>query len=458
MLADESGRDLFGRISTIIETTHPVLLMFGLGFVALLVILGFMQKYRLLLLIVLTAAALTGARSDTLDSALTMIRWIIIVAMAIGVLFVRQHPGMPILMWLALVVLGLLFGVQSDRVSWSIQAGLLFLATTMLGITSAIVMSDRADLRRLFWLFLGPSLVWSGVALFYLPEFLAGRMEYGFGRFAGFANTSGMFSMSGALLMPCLLWQAMQPVRMGWRLLSMGAFVLTLVLVMLSTQRTALYAGIIACLPLAMSINFRAIAVVLAVAVGTWLMMSQLQLVMNKRQSEFLVERMTDTETSGRYQLWMDSLDELLRNPLIGHGFGSDRWLAQGGHLDHKQRPHNWYIVIWHNTGLFGLLLLIATLGVGTFSSLRILFTHADDELKGMSRLVTGQLLGLTATGLVDSMGSPSNIQTITLVLFLVAAGRLPIIYRQEQIAEAEAEEQESHAQLTYGDVYAHQL
>jgi O-antigen ligase len=187
-------------------------------------------------------------------------------------------------------------------------------------------------------------------------------------------------------------------------------------------------------------------------------MMSQLQLLMNKRQSEFLVKRMTDTETSGRYQLWMDSLDELMRNPLMGHGFGSDRWLAQGGHLDHKQRPHNWYIVIWHNTGFFGLLLLLATLAAGTLSSLRLVFSHADEELKSMSRLVTGQLLGLTATGLVDSMGSPSNIQTITLVLFLVAAGRLPIIYRQEQLAEAEAEAHGPDAPLIYDDVYAHQF
>ncbi|MBX3412132.1 MAG: O-antigen ligase family protein [Pirellulales bacterium] len=456
MIEDDSGRDAFGRFTTIIETTDPLLLMLGIGIVVLLVVLGFMRKYEALFAALLVSAAMSGVQSETLDSALTVVRWIVIGILAANVVFVRQHPGIPIVMLIGFVVMGLVWSIFSESLSWAIQSGVLFLATTLVAVTSANLMADRVGMRRFFWLYLIPTLVWTGTALVFLPDFLAGRMQFGFGRFQGFAGSSAGFSTTGSLLLPCLLWQAMQSGRVYWRLLSIGMFVFVMALLLLSTQRTAIYGGVIACIPLLFSANIRALAVVLVVALGTWLLMTQLWGAMNKKQSEFIADRMTDTTTTGRYDLWMYSINELMRDPMIGRGFGSDRWLAQGAHLSHKQRPHNWYIVTWHNTGFGGLLWLLATIGVAVLGAFRLTISRADVEIKSMARLIMGQILGICATGMTESLGSPSNIQTLTFAFFLVAAGRLAIIDRQEQADAEFADEYEYDG--AYGPSLAHPM
>jgi len=460
MLADESRRDVFGRMLTIWETAGPFPLMAGVTLVAVLVFLGFMRKSHALLALVLITAAMAGQSNETVDSALSMLRWIMIAMLAVHSIFVRTHPGAPILMLMSYVVLGLIFSTFSQMVLWSIQSGVLFIGSTLVGITAAGLMTDRAGLRRFFWLYLPPALIWTGTALVFLPDFLAGRMQYGFGRFSGFADSSSLFSLSGSVVLPCLLWQSMQPVRLALRLLCIVTFATVLVLLMLATQRTALFSALIACVPLLLSANMRGFAVIGAIALTVWFMSVQIYGSMNKNQSDFISKRMTNTTTTGRYELWMTSVNELMRDPFVGHGFGSDRWLAQGGHLDHRQRPHNWYIVSWHNTGVFGLMLLLATLAVAILRPAGLLlFTHADLELKGIARLIIGQLLGLCAYGMTESMGSPSNLSTLTLCFALVASGRLMIIYRQEQdAAECEYSDYEYESDLSHQGRLAHQL
>lgn len=459
MLADESRRDVFGRMLTIWETAGPFPLMAGIGIVSVLVILGFMRKSHALLALLLIVAGMAGQANETADSALSMIRWIMIVMLAVHSIFVRTHPGVPILMLMAYVVLGFVFSLFSQQMLWSIQSGTLFLASTLVAVTAGGLMADRQGLRRFYWLYLPPALLWTSLALIYLPDFLAGRMEYGYGRFQGFADSSGVFALSGSIVLPCLLWQSMQPVRVWYRVLAIVTFAMVLILLTLATQRTALFSAVIGCVPLLLSANMRGFAVLGTIAVVLWVMSMQIFGAMNKNQGEFITKRMSNTSTTGRYELWMSSVDELLREPFIGHGFGSDRWLAEGGHLDHKQRPHNWYIVAWHNTGVFGLMLLLATLGVAILRPVGLLlFSYADGELKSISRLIVGQLLGLCAYGMTESMGSPSNLSTLTLCFALVASGRLMIIYQQEQAEEAEREYEEYELELSHHGGLAHQV
>lgn len=441
MLTDGSRRDFVGRLLSLAETAPPLLVMSGIVLVVLLVILGLMRKHLALLFIVLAVGAFSGVRNESLDSALTLVRWMGIIILALSVVYARQHPGLPLLMYLIFVLMGLGFSGFSPTPSWSIQTGVLFLATTTLGITAASIMSDRAGLRRFFWLFLGPSLIWAAFAFWYLPDFLAGTL--GFGRFAAYYDTSSMFAITGTLVLPCLLWQTMQPVRLHWRILSGMCFIAVCVLLLLTTQRSPLLAGIVSCVPLLLSMNVRNVVIAVVVTLGAWLAISQLWQAMNDRQSEYIVARLTDTSTANRFQLWKDSMRQILDDPIVGHGFGSDRSLAQGAHLSYKQRPHNWYIVSWHNTGIFGLLLLLAALGMAILSVSRVIVSDADRELKDMSRLVLGELLGSMTSGLVVTMASPSNLETIVLVLFLAASGRIATVARQEREWSDELELQE---------------
>ncbi|MFV0509339.1 MAG: O-antigen ligase family protein [Shewanella algae] len=78
---------------------------------------------------------------------------------------------------------------------------------------------------------------------------------------------------------------------------------------------------------------------------------------------------MNDTSTSSRFPLYEAAMNLIRQEPFTGAGLGSDavRAVVKEGNLYHGTSPfvhsHNVYLQMWAETGLFGLLALLGTVG-----------------------------------------------------------------------------------------------
>lgn len=423
--ADATGRDLLGRIGMLLQQTDPILVMVGIAFLALLAFLALFNRRLALLACLVTAASLSAPAMPAVDTGATLVRWYIIVLLALQVFRVRISPGPPLLMYLAFTVLSLSMTVFSHDFMWSAQVGLLLLTTTVAGLALGDAVDSRPKVRQVFAFFAVPSVLWTVLGLTMLPQLLAGDMGHAT-RFGGAYGNPAIFVQIGGLLLPFALWGALQPTfKKYWRLLYGAVFCGILVLLVASSQRSGLFAGGIACIPLMARRRFTHLLIpgfLFLLTAGILFQLAQV----NEAQTEFTIKRLTGTETTGRYELWLTTIAMIMESPFIGHGLGSDRWLVDG------HRPHNWYLTVWYSTGIFGLLLLLALLAVACWYALRIARTRNDLEMSNFGRLVLGQLLGIMASGLVTTQSSPSNLLTIVLILMLALCERLTRVIEQE--------------------------
>jgi O-antigen ligase len=80
-----------------------------------------------------------------------------------------------------------------------------------------------------------------------------------------------------------------------------------------------------------------------------------------------------------RYLFVKESLDRIIKNPILGYGTGSFGTIfhneVKSGHVfDTHTTPHNQYLYVWFELGIFGLLLLLAIF----FHQIRELFKKKD--------------------------------------------------------------------------------
>tara|TARA_B100000965_G_C19078808_1_gene535324 strand:- start:84 stop:536 length:453 start_codon:yes stop_codon:yes gene_type:complete len=80
-----------------------------------------------------------------------------------------------------------------------------------------------------------------------------------------------------------------------------------------------------------------------------------------------------------RYVFVKESLDRILKKPILGYGTGSFGTIfideVKSGHDFSKHKtPHNQYLYVWFELGIFGLLLLLAIF----FNQIRELFKMKD--------------------------------------------------------------------------------
>jgi O-antigen ligase len=106
---------------------------------------------------------------------------------------------------------------------------------------------------------------------------------------------------------------------------------------------------------------------------------------------------------SGRANMWATVIESAQRSPLIGQGLGTSQLaIADAFELGH---PHNDYLRVWHDLGVVGLLLFVASLlgWLGRlFSDWRVAARH-QHPLAPLKLSATLALLGLLLAAITDN-------------------------------------------------------
>lgn len=423
--ADDSGKDLLGRIFTLLQATDPVFVLAGIGVLVLLFFMAVFNRRNELFALMVTCTVLSGAIWPVVDAGSTLIRWYLLILFALMSYRLRANPGLSVGLYIATIVLGLMMTVFSHDFMWSVQNGVLMLTAVVAILVVTDALDNRQKIRRLLFTMIIPCVVWAILGLWFLPE-----MERQHGRFTGFVGegAAAAFNFTGSALVPFAFWAMLQRGRIWFRAFCGMIVVAMMILLIVSTQRTGTYAAVISMLPFLLRRRISGFVFAGAVAGAIAFALSALA-EYNPRQLEFATERFASTSTTGRYEIWMISLEECLDSPFVGVGFGADRMLADG------HRPHNWYLSTWFSTGVFGMILTFAFMGVSIARGAKTTLLARDLEMSDLGAVVFGNLLGRLAAGFFSTFNSPSSLGTLIMILMLILADRLVRIMEQEQQA-----------------------
>lgn len=399
----------------------------------LLLALGLFGRRRELMFLLIMAATFSGAMWSAVDSGSTVIRWVILVILALNVFRLRVYPGTPLVLLLSYVFLGIGFITFSEELAWSIQTGGLLLLTVLTGVALADTMHVRADVRRVLYIFLASASAWFVIAVITLPQLMAAK---GGGRFSGAITSAPLFVNTGGVLLIISVWATLCS-RKNWLRFACGCLAMALVvLLFVSGQRTGTLAGLIGCTPLLF--RKKVSNLVLMVALMGVVALAGVRLATaNKSQVEFLKKRYLSTSTTGRTKIWKDAITEIIKSPIIGRGHGSDRSFA----VKYHRPTHNVFLAVWYNTGIVGLLLYVSAYAAAAIQCLRLIRGGRDQEIRDLARVTLGMCMALGAMGMTETLASPSNFATITHAILFAMIGRLWIISHEEarQAATAQA-------------------
>lgn len=423
--ADDSGKDLLGRIITLLQSTDPVFVLVGIAVLVMLFFMAVFNRRNELFVVMITCTVLSGAVWPVVDAGSTLIRWYLLVLFCLMSYRLRANPGLSVCLYMGTIILGLIMTVFSHDFMWSVQNGVLMLVAVVAILVVTDSLDNREKVQRLLYGMLIPCLVWTVLGLWFLPE-----MERQAGRFSGFVGdgAASVFNFAGSALVPFAFWAMLQRGRLWFRAFCAAIVVGMMILMIVSTQRTGTYAAGIAFVPFLLRRRLWGVlftGVIAGIIAMTLAWLSEY----NPQQLEYASMRFGTTSTTGRYELWLLSLDECLESPFTGSGFGADRMLADG------HRPHNWYLSTWFSTGVFGVVLTLAFMFVGILRGAKTTLLARDLEMSDLGALVCGQLLGRLAAGFFSTFNSPANCGTLIMILMLVLADRLVRIAAQEQQA-----------------------
>ena len=185
------------------------------------------------------------------------------------------------------------------------------------------------------------------------------------------------------------------------RLLALGVLLVILRAIWLTGSRGGLAAAVATFLPLVMIVPRRrfAAAVGVGLVVGLVGLLTQGDILNSPKLQRFLtLGHFENQETyKWRQEQWALFMDRLAEHPWMGTGSDVDRSLAD---LDRAQTPHNTYLGIAMRSGVPGLALWLAVLGLAALASIRgLLAPTAEGQARMLYVGVLGMILGLAVHG-----------------------------------------------------------
>ena len=408
--------DLFGRITGFLESGGPLGLLGAILAMAVLLSLGFLGKRRVLVGLYLASLMFSGFVIGWVDTGSTLLRWAILLVLAGTVGRGWRMPGLGAMMIGLYALYQLTTVLFSPAKLWGAQkAALMFIAAVPMGAAITHSLGGLDDVKRLLKMFLLAAGLYALMGLLTLPSLRAGS------RFAGATSSAPLFVLTGGLLLPVAVWGALQEhLARRWRLYCGAVALCVGVLCLLSGQRTGTLAGIVGCMPLVLRLTARraAATALLLLAAGVVLFLALRAM---PDQADYVLDRFTSMDTTGRQERWEAARQACMRSPVVGHGEGADLVLPFGF--------HNAFLVTWYNGGLVGLVLFAgAFAAMAAQAVLAVLAARwtGDTELGDLARLVLGWTLAAIAAGFFESkLVSPSNVAIFTAIVTSAILTRL---------------------------------
>ncbi len=144
--------------------------------------------------------------------------------------------------------------------------------------------------------------------------------------------------------------------------------------------------------------------------------------------ADFVRSHLLSANGSGRWQFWESALDAFRGEPLLGHGAGSyEAWWAERGSLAVFVRDaHSLYVESLAETGVLGVLLLVAAFSVGIVTAVRQLRRMPAAEALDLAA-PTAVFVAFTAAAAIDWMWEMTVVSAVAfscLALMVTPLGR----------------------------------
>lgn len=287
-------------------------------------------------------------------------------------LTLRKQPvaliSLALFIWMGLSTAWSPASIQASSYDWWLYRELL-----LIPLLASILDTPKWGIRLLYGFLCGFSIAlgvsylrWFGV----LPDM--GLL----GRYAGFGGHTGFSIMLAFTVWTCLLLWSQEP---GLRFLWLGLGTLSLFnLYFVNTGRTGQFIFLFLP-PLFAYERYRlkglllGIVTAAALATSVYLVSPSVHQRVEVTFSDIQKFRTSNTNTNDgiRMEFWENTATLIARHPVFGGGMGSFRpeyraeALAHGlGETHVTPNPHNEYLMVWSQTGLVGLALLLALWGV----------------------------------------------------------------------------------------------
>ncbi|MHB1033994.1 MAG: O-antigen ligase family protein [Pirellulales bacterium] len=421
------------RLQLFLQTANVGLIAVALAGLLTLLLLGLFGRRLEMFFLLMASFTLSGSVFQSLDSGCTMLRWLLIILLALNCFRLRVNPGPTWVVFGAFLIVGMSMTIFSDTVAWSVQwAGLLLLTFLSAGVMAGYI-QDRATATKICLVFILVAIPWVLLGMVGFKSMMAGAAGGGSSgnRLAAFFLNPQGFARNGGIFLPFMLWGAMRPTAIKWRVVCGFAVVAMVILLLASTQRAGTFAGIAGCLPLLFRRRMGGILltglIVVAISVTAFRLAS-----VNRERADYIAKRFLNTSTTGRSEAWAVAFKECVKHPFLGQGFGTNKALYEKN--TEGLAVHNAYLATWYDTGIFGLLLFVGAMVYGVYQAFLLAVFAQDRQIGELARLALGVLFGIIVLGMVeDSSNSPSNICTITLLIMLVMVSRLTVIADRER-------------------------
>ena len=151
------------------------------------------------------------------------------------------------------------------------------------------------------------------------------------------------------------------------------------------------------------------------------------------------IGNLNDTSTSSRFPLYEAALRLIQQEPFTGAGLGSDaiRAAVKEGNLYYGKSPfvhsHNVYLQVWAETGLFGLLALLGTVGYAIKRVVRVAMGKEGSRPVRMT-IIGGAsaLLGIMVCGFADFIWHYPRVMLVFWFVFALTMAGIRLALREE--------------------------
>ena len=395
--------DLFGRLQTLFESAGTL----GIAAVITAAVGGFYfattADRRWLILAYCVCLMFSGHLIQAIDSGATLLRWMLILCLALSVNRGFRNAGVMSIMLGAYWCVALLSVAWSKNPMLGLQLSVLSVMLTIpMAMTISDELADRNELdsfpRYMNWC----SLIYIFNSLLLLSELRGAR-------FSGSTTSAPLFVITGGILMPCLLWGVLRSRNIVLRNLHIVAFATVFFLGLLSGQRTGFFAGVLGCTPLLLRffserVGYFVLAMLAIVLSGIVVIQ------FFPEQAEFIQQRYFEKGLNAREDRWSRGMEAIAENPILGHGAGSHTKVGFG--------MHNAFMQEWYNGGVLGVVLFFGSFVYGLYKSVEFSLDRSlPPEPVNLARLCLGLLIVVVSTAFFESkLSSPSNILSFTAI------------------------------------------
>jgi len=380
------------------------------------------RRVYLALLCMLTVGLFTAAENEAVSSAALLGRWYFL-GLACLVALTRIGPGAGAMFGLtaAWAALNLIGAVYSPGIEQGFVRGLYF-SLILVGVMMSFG-PPHTTTEDVVKFIRGMALSGALLALLHLI-FLAKSGGAGLGRYTSFYAASQPMSLATATVCLPMIWTLLS--KRGGKLfpLILGGLLINIIVLIASTQRTAMFS--LAGATAIMLMFYQARGAILAVVVGAGIVLIVVPVAKALTSQEFVAERFGSLDTKGRYYMWQIAFKEAMGSPIIGHGSGAATYFGQG---EFGRKFHQAYLAVFYDFGVVGLFVFLAMIASGTLYGLGLARSR-DPTRKSIGVFTVAALAMVSATGLVETGLADTANQTAVLLYFslAMAAGvsRLP--------------------------------